>query len=261
MTVYDLGTIDNNTAKFRLNETVTNAAPDDIYKFKTLNSRSLNVMISDLQGGDADLQLYRDTNGNGVLNIGTDQLMQSSDDFGTNDDIINRWRGAGTYFARVFQFSGSPITYDIHVSATKQSSGNLTGPPNLLAKEETFSPPFPGEELWYSGSVGVNSVDTIFPVDDFDTSDLYYFTLGAGEQINIRLDSIDNNADVRLIQDLDSSRTAGAGETIAISNNTGTSQQWDDTIWWATPGNYYIQVYTPGLANTRYDLQLTTVPI
>jgi hypothetical protein len=249
MTVYDLGTIDNNTARSRWNETVTNAAPNDIFKFRTLNSRSINVMISDLQGGDADLQLYRDTNGNGTLQIGTDQLMQSSTNGGTNDDIINRWRGAGTYFAYVYQFSGSPITYDIYVSATKQSSGNLTGPPNLLARENDLG--YLGGNSYYSGSVGTTSVSSS---DANDTSDIYSFYLDAGQTADFYLYGLSSNADIRVIQD-DGGRTAGAGETIATSNATGTNYEY---LPFTAPnsGDYYLQVYTPGLTNTNYNLDI-----
>lgn len=249
MTLYDLGTIDNNTAIKRDNFTVTNAAPDDVFKFKTLNSRSVNVLLTDLQGGNANLQLYRDSNGNGTLQTGTDQLLDSSIFGGTHDDQINRWRDSGTYFARVLRNSGSPVRYDIYVSATQQSF-NVAGPPNLLAKEEnlgnlTSDRTFTGRSVGFRGDNGGGS-------EVGDTSDLYSFTLGAGQTVSISLVPYTFDADIRLIQDFNNGRTVGAGETVADSTNGGASS---DHIVWNQPGTYYLQVYPfEQNNNIGYDL-------
>jgi Bacterial pre-peptidase C-terminal domain len=251
MTVYDLGTIDNNTAKFRLDEKVTSAAPNDIFKFKTLNSRSINVMSTDLQGGNADLRLYRDSNGNGTLQTGTDELIDSSTFGGTHDDQINRWRNSGTYFAYVYRTSGSPITYDFYVSATKQSSGDVTGPPNLLAKEEDLGN-LTGDRSFDNRYVGFLDKKSISGNEIGDTSDIYAFTLGAGQTVSIDLVPYTYDADIRLIQDSNNSRTAGSGETVTFSNNEGSLSE---HIVWNTPGTYYLQVYPYEQTNTiGYDL-------
>jgi hypothetical protein len=245
MTTYDLGTITTNTAIKRDNYTVTTLSPDDIFKFRTIDTRSINLLLTDIRGGDADLQLYRD-NGNGVLDSG-DSLINSSVFSGTHDEQINRWRGAGTYFARVYRYSGSPVQYDLYVSATKQSSGNVSGPPNLLAREENLGNL--GFDVVRSGSVGFGSSSAN---NSNDTSDFYYFELGLYEGATIRLSGLSADADIRLIQDLDGDRIVDPGEEVASSSNAGTSPE---SITWDVSGNYFLQVfpYTQN-ANTNYTV-------
>jgi Bacterial pre-peptidase C-terminal domain len=253
MTLYDLGTINSNSSIKRDNLTVTNSAPDDVFKFRTTNSRSVNLLLTDIRGGDPDLELYRDSNGNGTLQIGTDQRIDRSAFASTHDDQINRWRGAGTYFARVYQFSGSPITYDLYVSATQQSSGAITGPPNLLARENdlgnlTSNQSFAGQSVGFRSDFGNFSFSEVG-----DTSDIYAFTLGAGRSVNITLDGLSADADLRLIRDSNNGRTAGAGETLDDSTNGGTTP---DSIFWtnstSAPITYYAQVYP--YAQTPVDI-------
>jgi Bacterial pre-peptidase C-terminal domain len=241
MTLYDLGTITSNGSIKRDNLTVTTSAPDDIFKFKTLNTRSVNVMITDLVGGDVDLELYRDSNLNNIPE--PLELIQGSYDFGTNDDVINRWRDAGTYLAKVYKFSSSPssLRYDFYVSATQQSSDKLTGPPNLLAKENDLGNLT--SDQFYSGSVGFRG-DNGGGFEVGDTSDIYAFTLGAGRSVNITLDGLSADADLRLIRDSNNGRTVGAGETLDDSTFGGTTP---DSISWtnstSAPITYYAQVY------------------
>jgi hypothetical protein len=252
MTLYDLGTIDSNAANKRDNLTVTTSAPDDIFKFRTLNSRSINLMITDLQGGDADLQLYRDSNNNGTLQIGTDQLISSSTSGGSNDDEINRWGGQGTYFARVYRYNspynGPSVRYDFYYSATKQNAV-FTGPPNLLSKEENLGN-LTSDRSFQNRSVGFSTSGSS---EVGDTSDLYAFTLGAGHTVNIRLDGLNNNADIRLIRDSDNDRIVDGvpNEQVASSTRWGTTA---DVIPVSTPGDYYLQVYPTTGSNIEYDL-------
>jgi Bacterial pre-peptidase C-terminal domain len=240
MTLYNLGTISNNTAIKKDNLTVTDAEPNDIFKFQITNNRSINLLLTELVGGNPDLALYRDSNGNGTLQVGRDQRIDASE-FGTGrDDQINRWRGAGTYFALVEQYSGSSIRYDLYVSATQQSSVNVTGPPNLLAKEQdlgnlTADRSFTGQSVGFRGDFGGGSF-----AEKGDTSDFYAFTLGAGHSVRIRLDGLSADADIRLIRDADGDRIADPGETVASSTLGGTTP---DEFTWNQSGNYFLQVY------------------
>jgi hypothetical protein len=242
MTLYNLGTISNNTAIKKDNLTVTDAEPNDIFKFQITNTRSVNLLLTELVGGNPDLALYRDSNANGTLQVGADERIDSSS-FGTGrDDQINRWRGAGIYFALVEQYSGSSIRYDLYVSATQQSSVNVTGPPNLLAKEQdlgnlTADRSFTGQSVGFRGDFGGGSF-----AEKGDTSDFYAFTLGAGHSVRITLDGLSADADIRLIKDKDGDRVADAipDETVASSTLGGAQQ---DVITWNQSGNYFLQVY------------------
>jgi hypothetical protein len=242
MTLYNLGTISNNTAIKKDNLTVTDAEPNDIFKFQITNTRSVNLLLTDLVGTnpDPDLELYRDSNGNGTLQVGRDERIDTSELGIGHDDQINRWRGAGTYFALVEQYSGSSIRYDLYVSATQQSSGNVTGPPNLLAKEVdlgnlTADRSFTSQSVGFRGDFGGGSF-----AEKGETSDFYAFTLGAGHSVRIRLDGLSADADIRLLRDADGDRVADPGETVISSANGGTTP---DEFTWNQSGNYFLQVY------------------
>lgn len=216
-------------------QTVTNSEPNDIYKIRILNTNNLNLLLTDLQGGDADLQLYRDSNGNGVLNIGTDQLMGSSYQSGTSDDFINRRVSSGTYFAHVSQWSGSPIQHDLHVCTTATGLA-----PKLLAKEQDLGNL--SADLTYSGSISnTNIVDT------------YFFSLDSFEGVNINLSGLTANANLRLIRDLDNDRVVDTGETIASSTNSGSVSESINS--WEEAGSYFLQVYQSS-GSTPYTLNL-----
>lgn len=255
MTLYNLGTISNNTAIKKDNLTVTDADPNDIFKFRITNTRSVNLLLTDLVGTNPnpDLELYRDSNGNGTLQVGRDERIDTSELGIGRDDQINRWRGAGTYFALVEQYSGSSIRYDLYVSATQQASGDVTGPPNLLAKEQdlgnlTADRSFTNRSVGFRSNFGGGSF-----AENGDTSDFYAFTLGAGHSVKITLNNLSDDADIRLIKDKDGDRVADLDETVANSTLGGAQQ---DVITWNQSGNYFLQVY-PYLQTDSINYNLT----
>lgn len=252
MTLYNLGTNIGNTVIQRDNFTVTTAEPNDIFKFTTNSNRSINLLLKDVTA-DVDLKLYLD-NGNGTLQMSgpnRDTLISTSDSGGSVDDHINRWRGAGTYFAVVEQYSSSsPITYDLYVAASTQSS-SLTGPPNTLPRENSLGT-LSGDRTFTGRSVGfrTNSGTDGFSLNETgDTSDLYYFTLPSGRTVDMILNGLSADADIRLIRDADNDRIVDAGEQVDDSTNTGTTQ---DSIFLNTAGTYYLQVYP--FAQTPVDI-------
>lgn len=259
MTLTNLGTISNNTVLTRLNQSVTTSEPNDIFKLTITNNRSVNLLLTGLSSSeDADLKLFRD-NGNGTLQMSgrdRDQLISTSENGASADEHINRWRGSGTYFAVVEQYnSTSPISYDLYVSASQQSS-ILTGPPNTLAREQNLGNL--SSDRTFSGSVGFRAdsgTDGFSSNERGDTSDLYYFTLPSGRTANITLSGLNADADIRLIRDSDNDRILDAtpNEVVASSTNTGTT---NDTISWSTSGNYYLQVYPYAQTPTEINYSL-----
>jgi hypothetical protein len=216
-------------------QTVTSSEPNDIYKIIIPNTSNLNLLLTDLQGGDADLQLYRDSNGNGILDIATDQLLGSSYQSETSDDFINRRVSSGTYFAPVYRFSGSSVQYDLHVSVTSPGV-----PPKLLAKEQDLGNL--SADITNSGSISnQNIVDT------------YFFSLDSFEGVNINLSGLTANANLRLIRDLDNDRVVDTGETIASSTNSGSVSESINS--WEEAGSYFLQIYQSS-GSTPYTLNL-----
>jgi hypothetical protein len=74
---------------------------------------------------DADVELYKDTNDNNVLDRGDDQLITSSTRSGTAEELISRILGAGTYYIRVYPYSTTGnINYTLTVSASQSLGSN-----------------------------------------------------------------------------------------------------------------------------------------
>ncbi len=256
MPLTNLGTIEGNAVQTFNNQIVKTSEPRDVYKFEIENARSINLLLTDLSSSeDADLALYKDTNGNGTLQtfgVNRDRLISTSENGTSVDDHINRWSGQGTYFAVVEQFSNnSSVSYDLYVAASRKFG--RTGPPNTLAQENDLGN-LSSDQTFTNESVGFrrNSGGNGFNLNEVgDTSDLYYFNLPPGKTVNINLNTHGNDADIRLIDD-DGDRIVEPGEDILSSTSDGTT----DTITLSDSGDYYLQVYPfDKVNNITYDIE------
>ena len=125
------------------NDTILNNHwTEDVYNFSTSQTSSINLNLHNISAGDdADLQLYRDVNGNGLLETAIDQLIGSSAYGGNRDDFINRLEPAGNYLARVYEYdlgSNNHLDYELDLSATPDTPSPADDPaqaPNLLPRE------------------------------------------------------------------------------------------------------------------------------
>lgn len=95
--------------------------PADIYSF-ILNAPSLFSLTLDGLSADADVELIQDLNGNGA--VGSDDIIASSNNFGTaSEEIVsNGALPAGTYFVRVSPFQGD-VNYNLRLIS---APGQLT---------------------------------------------------------------------------------------------------------------------------------------
>ncbi|KAB8315595.1 peptidase [Tolypothrix campylonemoides VB511288] len=178
--------------------------------------------------------MYRDSNGNGRFDVNSDQFVASSARGSNNDDSINLAdRSAGTYFAQVSRYSTSSgnVTYDLALSTAN--------PSNLLPREVNL------------GNLS-HDVTQTGRVDNNDTSDVYAFSIGSFEGVNIRLSGLSADADIRLIRDRNGDRNVDSGDEIVRSARGGTNS---DTLFGIDDaGSYYLQVYQFGNASTNYNL-------
>ncbi|MBW4630403.1 MAG: PPC domain-containing protein [Iphinoe sp. HA4291-MV1] len=221
---------------------------DDVYSFSTNATTSINLNLHNISiGDDADLYLYRDSNGNGVWDSG-DQQLASSRRTSNNDDSINYQTGAGTYFARVERYapgSNGRLDYALDLSATQTNpTPATTAPPNLIPNE------FDGGVL-RQGGVFTRSDR----VGNSDTSDIYRLSLDRASNVNVSLTGLSSDADVRLISDLNNNHIVDDGEvqSFGFSNRGGTAD--DSFSFFAHSGNpFYIQVYQYS-GDTNYQLQ------
>ncbi|MEB3181774.1 MAG: S8 family serine peptidase, partial [Nostocaceae cyanobacterium] len=183
------------------------------------NTSNFNLTLNGLSA-DADVHL--------LDNAGT--LIQSSAAGGTTAEAISRQLASGTYYIRVFPYSGS-TNYNLNVSAAPTAPADLAG--NTLASARVIS---------------VGSTTTTFSdwVGSTDTNDYYRFTLSNTSNFNLTLNGLSADADVHLLDNagtlIQSSAAGGtAAEAISRSLNAGT---------------YYIRVF-PYSGSTNYNLNVS----
>ena len=236
-----LGILDSNPIQFS-NFLKQNIYENDIYKFNITGTRNINLSLNNISvGDDADLYLYRDSNGNGILDNG-DILVQSSIAPGSGDDTINLGaQPGGTYFARVRYFSSginSRIDYDLGLSAQYSGPSNVIGVDVYLANFNN--------DLNHHGWIGSSN-----------TIDTYQFNLNLdfSEGLNINLFGLSADANIRLIQDSNNDGVVQTSEIIAFSTNKGNSNE--SILEIDIPGTYLLQVYQYS-GNTYYTVNFDT---
>src|SRR4028119_1017877 len=183
MSDYDIGYLSPSTAPYSVDDdTVSPSYPTDVFEFDISSTSDINVAL-DPSYGDADIELYFDSNYNGYLDS-YDSLVGGSYAVSTADDSINvADQGAGTYFAEVSYYysSSSSVQYDLDISATSNYTAS-----NLLPKEYNV------------GSLDYDQTYSYGWVGNSDTTDTYYFELGFYEGVNITLSGLSSDADIRL---------------------------------------------------------------
>ncbi|MBE8970355.1 PPC domain-containing protein [Nostocales cyanobacterium LEGE 12452] len=235
MALFNLGTI-GTTPVVRNNFTLTTSDPTDVFQFRIGSTKNINLTVTDISVGDPELLLFRD-NGNGIFDA-NDQSVDLSTRSSNRDESINNQENTGTYFAQVIRGAASSgtISYDFAVSATTPNSTSDLS--NLLPKEVELG----------NLSADVNQFGS---VADFDTADVYQFSLGSFEGVNITLSGLTSDADIRLIQDFNNNRIVDANEVVASSTRGGTASDVISNI--TSSGNYFLQV-NQFIGNTSFNL-------
>jgi hypothetical protein len=238
MATHIVGTV-GATPVSRNNFSVTTSDSTDVFVFDVLGSnQNINLNLHNIRNGDADIRLYRD-NGNGVFDSG-DTVVSSSIRGGTSDDSINvSGQPGGRYFARVNRFSGSSVVnYDLDISTAR--------PSNLLSREV---------------NVGTLTSDRTFTgtISNSNTADVYSFSLGLFAGVNITLDNLSSDADIRLIRDGNNNGVVDSGEIVASSTRGGSLSDTISNI--NLSGNYLLQVYQfSGSTNYRMTMDHFSTP-
>jgi Bacterial pre-peptidase C-terminal domain len=89
-----------------ISDVVTSLDTNDYYRFQLNGTSNFNLSLSALTA-DADVQILN--------SAGT--VITSSQLSGTSAESISRSLGAGTYFVRVFPFSGANTSYNLSLAA------------------------------------------------------------------------------------------------------------------------------------------------
>ena len=209
---YNIGTLNgSNTYSDFVGSTDTN----DYYRFDLSASGSLSLALNGLSA-DADVQVFN--------SAGT--LVGGSYKGGSLAESINlSGLTAGTYYARVYQYSGN-TNYNLNLTA--DYAGNTT-----------------------SNARNIDPITGIQTFRDFvgkaDANDYYQFNLSTPGSLNLVLNGLSSDANLQVLN--------SAGTVIGSSSNLGTTAE-SISLSGLAAGNYYILV-NQSSGDTNYNLSLS----
>jgi hypothetical protein len=192
---------------------------NNYYCFSLANSGNFNLGLTGMTA-DADVQLLNSSG----------SVIASSLRGGSNPERITRQLSAGTYYIRVYCYTGN-TNYNIAVSAAPLAPVDLAG--NTLATARAIT-------------VGSSTTSYTDWVGSTDTNDYYRFTLANSGNFNLGLTGMTADADVQLLN--------SSGSVIASSTNVGTASE--SITSQLSAGTYYIRVY-PYTGDTNYNLAVS----
>ena len=208
------------TQSFR--DWVGSSDTNDYYRFTVSQASSFSLNLNGLSA-DADVQLLS----------ASGSVLASSANGGTTPDTISRALATGTYFVRVYPYTGS-TNYTLSVSATPSTPPDNAG--NTLAAARSI------------GSLGATQSFSDW-VGSSDTNDYYRFTVSQASSFSLNLNGLSADADVQLLSD--------SGLVLASSANTGSSSEAISRA--LATGTYFVRVY-PYTGSTTYTLSLSATP-
>ncbi|MGF1492760.1 MAG: S8 family serine peptidase [Microcoleaceae cyanobacterium] len=214
--------------------------PDDYYQFTLDNDSELEVTLDGLSG-DADLQLIQDFDGNGIVDFG--EILEYPFEIGTTPETLETSLSSGTYFVRVF-----PVSNQVDYTLT------LTGTEIELPEDGA------GNTLDTARDIGLleGTVSFSDAVDLFDQDDFYQFTLDSDSELDVTLDGLSADADIQLIQDVNSDGFVDFDEILEYPFEIGTAPENLQTF--LESGVYFIRVLRFE-GETDYELTLSGTPV
>lgn len=224
---------------------------NDVYQFSLDEVGDLDVSLHNLStGDDADLQLYRDSNSNGVLDA-DDELLDSSSNGGDLEDSIRYANAAaGGYFTRVNYLHGGDdgiIDYDL----------------SLVSEEPTVEDYFDNQYNYKLDNIDRNTVErSTYLAEGTFENDVYQFNISETSNLDLSLSSLDDadNADLQLYRDSNDDGVLNAGDELISGSYAFEGSE--DVIDYdqATAGTYFAHVdyvHGGGDGNIYYDLSLS----
>lgn len=198
---------------------VGSADRDDYYRFDLTDRSRFELSLEGLSA-DADVSLL---NSQG-------STLASSTRGGNASESINRTLDGGTYFARIYRYSGD-TNYRLTLKA------ELDGPPDGA-----------GNSFEAARNLGTvrGRVETSDFVGNADRADYYRFRLESRSDVRLRLQGLTADADVKLF---DASGRLIAGSSLGGNNSEAIDRALD-------VGDYFALVYPYGGAETNFLLSL-----
>lgn len=247
MAEFDLGTLnfDDPTPKLIRNFVGDNDT-QDVISFSLGKTSNLNAALTGMSQ-DADLRLYRDVDGNGLLDEKIDIKINQSASSNPDESLNIGSLKAGKYLAEVERFAGADTNYELRVSATDpkgtSDSTSQTRASNLLATEVD------------EGILDSIGFSTRGFVENSDTADVYRFRAAESGDFHLDMTGLNADADVRVIRDFNNNKVVDFVDVIGSSTRAGTNSEAIDAF--LTGGvNYFVQVYQ-FTGETSYTLEAT----
>jgi Flp pilus assembly protein TadD len=195
---------------------------DDYYSFNVTTPSNFSLSLTGLTA-NADVQLL---NSSGTV-------ITTAAATGSTSESITSLLSAGTYYARVYQFSGD-TTYGLSLTALPVDNA--------------------GNTLATARAVGTLTATQSFSdwVGSVDTNDYYSFNVGTQSNLTLSLTGLSADADVQLLN--------SSGTVITTSAAGGSSSE--SITRQLSAGTYYARVYRYS-GDTTYGLSLnaTALPV
>ncbi|MEM1240312.1 MAG: pre-peptidase C-terminal domain-containing protein [Cyanobacteria bacterium P01_H01_bin.26] len=237
MANYNLGELWN---PFSINNySVTLSHPTDRFQFDVTDLHNITLDLHDISAGDnANLYLYRDSNGNNIFDA-SDVLVNWSAQNGDTDEMINATAIPSTYFAIVSRGAGSDnsVSYDLDISVNHDA-----------------------------GSLGITPVafDNSELTVNYPTS-VFEFDISSSRYVHITLAHLNAGTDGNLKLYLDNGNSIfDNGDTLVSSPTFGKGN--DESIdYKAQAGTYFVEVsrnkYTNNNDPLLYNLKMSATLI
>ncbi|NJM46257.1 MAG: hypothetical protein HC860_08805 [Alkalinema sp. RU_4_3] len=207
---------------------------NDYYQFTIDTTSNFSLLLNGL-GADANVQLIQDRNNNSIVEA--DEIIQFSANSGKAPEAFSRTLSPGTYAVLVSPGSSTVNTnYSLSLSATA-----ITSTDDSLNTAKSIA----------LGSTPIYVTDW---VGSSDNSDFYRFTLSSTSVVNLMLDNLSADANLQVIQDLNSNGLVDSNELLRASNKPGLSSE--NIQLNLASSTYFVQVYQ-GTGNTHYCLRAT----
>jgi len=210
------------TATQSFSDWVGSTDTNDYYSFNVTTPSNFSLSLTGLTA-DADVQLLNSSGG----------VITTSANTGNTSESITRQLSAGTYYARVYRFSGD-TNYNFSLNATALPADNA------------------GNTLATARAVGALTATQSFSdwVGSADTNDYYSFNVTTPSNFSLSLTGLTANADVQLLN--------SSGGVITTSANTGNTSESIASL--LSTGTYYVRVYQSS-GNTNYSLSLNATAV
>jgi hypothetical protein len=204
---------------------------NDFYRFSLSARSSLNIAVDGLSA-NADLQLIRDTNSNGVVDSG--EVISTSNKTGITSESLRPTLDAGNYFIRVYSNTGD-TNYNLKVFQNfAPTSLDFKLNTSSLKTTDTLSI----NSAWVSDSNGVSDLSKVdFRIQRadgtwLDVADVTTFTADpnnanrASFSYSLSLNSFNLTAGTYTLQGIAYDKTGAASNTVRLGltlNNSGLS--------------------------------------